>query len=316
MNLKPEEVRLILARAKGKMLAARAQRPTPVVDRTIYSSWNGMMISAVLEAYKVLGLEGARDRALMTLDMLLAKSYDPQKGMYHSLVDSQAQIEGLLDDQVFVAAALLDAFEVTGNVRYYQVALELMETMIRRFWDEQAGGFFDTAKDLSGHHGTLGMTRKPFQDSPTPAGNSVAVLVLDRLATLGERPDYREKAEIILSLFAAKAGDYGLFAASYGLALAHHLREPVEVVVVGAAADPRTRALFKAAHQMPRAGKSVLHFEPEVVKSKALPKGLAATLPQLPLDGEPLALVCVGTTCQPPVKTADALVATLKSKSA
>jgi uncharacterized protein YyaL (SSP411 family) len=316
MNLKPDEVRLILARAKGKMLAARALRPTPVVDKTIYSSWNGMMISALLEAYKVLGLEGARDRALMTLDLLLAKSYDPLKGMHHSLVDGKAQIEGLLDDQIFVSAALLDAFEVTGNGRYYQVAQELMETAIRRFWDGPAGGFFDTAKDLSGLQGNLSMTRKPFQDSPTAAANSVAARLLDRLAVLAERPDHREKAEVILSLFAAKAGDYGLFAASYGLALAHHLREPVEVVVVGAAEDPRTRALLQAAYQTPRVGKSVLHFEPDVVKAKSLPKGLAATLPQLPLDGEPLALVCVGTTCQQPVKTADALTANLKSKSA
>ena len=315
MNLKPEEVRLILARAKGKMLAARANRPTPVVDKTIYSSWNGMMISALLEAYKVLGLEGARDRALMTLDLLLAKSYDPLKGMHHSLVDGKAQIDGLLDDQIFMGAGLLDAFEVTGNGRYYQVALELMETAIRRFWDEQGGGFFDTAKDLSGLQGNLSMTRKPFQDSPTPAGNSVAALVLDRLATLAERADFRAKAETILTLFVAKAGDYGLFAASYGLALARHLREPVEVVVVGSVADPRTRALLKAAYQTPRVGKSVLHFEPDVVKAKALPKGLAATLPQLPLDGEPLALVCVGTACRPPVKSPQALMETLRSDS-
>ncbi|MGA2630207.1 MAG: thioredoxin domain-containing protein [Terriglobia bacterium] len=315
MNLKPEEVRLILARAKGKMLAARANRPTPVVDKTIYSSWNGMMISALLEAYKVLGLDGARDRALMTLDLLLAKSYDPLKGVHHSLVDGKAQIDGLLDDQIFMGAGLLDAFEVTGNGRYYQVALELMETAIRRFWDEQGGGFFDIAKDLSGLQGNLSMTRKPFQDSPTPAGNSVAALVLDRLATLAERADFRAKAETILTLFVAKAGDYGLFAASYGLALARHLREPVEVVVVGSVADPRTRALLKAAYQTPRVGKSVLHFEPDVVKAKALPKGLAATLPQLPLDGEPLALVCVGTACRPPVKSPQALMETLRSDS-
>ena len=312
LNLKPEEVRLTLARAKGKMLQARLARPTPVVDRTIYASWNGMMISALLEAYKILGLGGARDRALMALDLLLEKSYDRQLGMYHSLVDGKAEIEGLLDDQVFVAAALLDAFEVTGNVRYFQVALELMETTIRRFWDEQAGGFFDTAKDLSGHHGTLAMKRKPFQDSPTPAGNSVAALVLDRLAALAERPDYREKAEAILSLFAAKAGDYGLFAATYGLALANHLRASMEVVVVGSALDPRTRALLRVAHATPRAGKSVFFFEPEVVRTNSLPKGLAATLPNLPLDGEPLALVCEGASCRPPVKTPQALAELIK----
>jgi hypothetical protein len=315
LKLKPEEVRLILARAKGKMLEARSRRPTPVVDRAIYASWNGMMISALLEAYKVLDLEGALDRALRALDLLLEKSYDPQKGMYHSLNDGKAEIEGLLDDQVFVAAALLDAFEVTGNARYFQLALGLTETTIRRFWDEQAGAFFDIAKDLSGHHGTLAMKRKPFQDSPTPAGNSVAALVLDRLATLAERPDFRAKAEAILCLFAAKAGDYGLFAATYGLALANHLRARMEVVVVGNPLDPRTRALLRIAHETPRAGISVFFFDPEAVKTSPLPKGLAATLPNLPLDGIPVALVCVGTACRPPVKSPQALMETLRSDS-
>jgi uncharacterized protein YyaL (SSP411 family) len=311
LNLKPEEVRLILARARGKMLEARSKRPTPVVDKTIYASWNGMMVSALLETYKVLGLEGVRDRALMTLDVLLSKSYDPHKGMYHSLVNDQAEIEGLLDDQVFVANALVDAFEVSGETRYFETALALMETAIRRFWDEQGGGFFDTAQDLVVRQGALGMKRKPFQDTPTPGGNPAAALVLDRLASLADRPDFRAKAETILSLLAGKAADYGMFAATYGLALANHLREAVEVVIVGDPLDARTRSLLHTAYAAPRAGKSVLRFSPAQVKSAALPKGLRATLPNLSVDGEPVALLCEGKSCQPPVKSPDALAKAL-----
>ena len=311
---RPEEVREILARAKAKMLQARAQRPTPFVDPTIYANWNGMMISALLEAYRTLGLEGVRDRALLTLDVLLAKSYDPQKGMYHSLVDGQARIDGLLDDQVFVATALLDAYEVTGARRYFDAALELMEMTVRRFWDDREGGFLDTARDLEQRQGRLEFAHKPFQDSPTPSGNSAAALVLDRLAELAERPDFREKAEAILNLFAAKAKEYGLFAATYGLALSHHLRAPVEIVVIGPAGDERTRALLQAAYQSPRAGKHVLIFEPKEVKAGNLPAGLAATLPNLPLDGVPVALVCSGTACQPPVQTPEALAEAMKQE--
>jgi hypothetical protein len=334
LGLKPEEVGQILARAKLKMLEARAKRPTPLVDTTIYTSWNGMMISALLEAYKVLDLEGARDHALVTLDLLLANAYDPAKGMAHSLLRIPSEMGdpphassfefpvsnfqfrvsnfGLLDDQVFMVGALLDAYEVTSRRSYFDHALELMETTLRRFWDEQSGGFFDTARDLDGRQGSLKMSRKSFQDSPTPAGNSVGVLALDRLAVLAERPDYREKAEAILDLFAPKAPEYGLFAATYAVALVNHLRQPLEIVVVGAAEDERTRKLLKAAYEAPRAGKRVLALAPDTVKSGDLPAGLAATLPNLPLDGTPLALVCVGATCQPPIHTAEALAEALK----
>ncbi len=97
------------------MAEARAKRQTPFIDKSIYTSWNGMLISALLEAYRVLGLKSERDRALATLDLLMAKAYDREKGMYHTLVDGTPRIEGLLEDQVFIIAALLDAYEITGT---------------------------------------------------------------------------------------------------------------------------------------------------------------------------------------------------------
>ena len=307
LEIGKEEVERVLGTAKAKLLRARALRPTPFVDQTIYASWNGMMISAFLEAYRVLGSAGARARALQALDLLLAKAYDPEKGMYHSLVNGTPRVEGLLDDQVFVAAALLDAYEVTGARLYYDRALELLEITLRRFWDEQAGGFFDAARDRKDLWGNLAMTCKPFQDSPTPAGNSVAALVLDRLAGLATRDDFRQKAAQTLALLGSKAVEYGLFAATFGLALLHHLEPPVEVVVVGEASDPRTSALLSTAYRAPRVGKRVLAFAPEALRKGQLPPGLAATLPHLPVADEPLVLVCIGSSCQPPVKTPEEL---------
>ena len=213
-----------------------------------------------------------------------------------------------------MAAALLDAYEVTGKRTYFDRALELMDTTIRRFWDEERGGFFDTASDRDARQGALNMSRKSFQDSPTPAANSVAVMVLDRLAHLADRADLREKAQATLDLFAPKAGEFGLFAATYALALANHLRSPVEIVVLGPREDERTRDLLKAAYQAARAGKRVLAFEPATLKARDLPAGLAATLPYLPYDGRPLALVCEGTSCRAPIETPEALAASLQSQ--
>ncbi len=303
MEIDEAKVSDLLVSARLKMAQARSRRMTPFVDKSIYSSWNGMLISSLLEAYRVLGLKGERDRALATLDLLVTKAYDPQKGMYHTLVEGAPSIEGLLEDQVFIAAALLDAYEITGNRFYFQRALDLMEITLRRFWDEKEGGFFDTARDLTDRHGNLVNPRKPFQDSPTPAANAVAAQVLDRLDVLADREDFGEKAAATLALFARKAGQYGLFAATYGLALLHHLRAPVDVVVVGRAGDERFQNLLRAAFDSARPGKRVFAFEPAVVKSRELPAGLLATLPELPFDGVPVALVCEGTACHAPVQS-------------
>jgi len=307
LNLDEAKVAELLASAQRKMAEARARRQTPFIDKSIYTSWNGMLISSLLEAYRVLGLSGERDRALATLDFLMAKGYNREKGMYHTLVEGSPRIEGLLEDQVFIIAALLDAYEITGTRTYFDHALELTEITVRRFWDQKEGGFFDTAQDLADRHGSLATQRKPFQDSPTPGPNAVAAMVLDRLDVLADREDFGEKAEAALALFASKGGQYGLFAATYGLALLHHLRAPVDVVVVGEAGDERTAKLLRAAYDAPRAGKRVFTFAPDVVKAKNLPAGLVATLPALPFDGVPVALVCAGSACHPPVQTPEAL---------
>ena len=307
MQLEETRVAELLASARRKMAEARARRTAPFIDKSIYASWNGMLISALLEAYRVLGISGVRDRALATLDLLVSKGYDKEKGMYHTLVDGSPRIEGLLEDQVFIIAALLDAYEVTGTRFYFDRALELMETTVRRFWDGKEGGFFDTARDLADRHGSLTTQRKPFQDSPTPSANAVAAQVLDRLDVLADREDFGEKAEATLALFATKAGQYGLFAATYGLALVHHLRAPLDLVVVGSRDDDRTISLLRAAYEAPRAGKHVFAFEPGIVKARDLPAGLASTLPELPFDGVPVALVCEGSTCHAPVQTPAAL---------
>ncbi len=307
MQLDEPKVAELLASARRKMADARARRQTPFIDKSIYASWNGMLISSLLEAYRVLGIAGERDRALATLDLLVTKAYDREKGMYHTLVDGAPRIEGLLEDQVFMIAALLDAYEITGTRFYFNRALELMDTTVRRFWDEKEGGFFDTAQDLADRHGSLTTQRKPFQDSPTPAANAVAAQVLDRLDVLADREDFGEKAAATLALFAPKAGQHGLFAATYGLALLHHLRAPVDVVVVGGANDDRTLDLLRAAYAAPRAGKHVFAFEPGTVQARDLPAGLASTLPELPYDGVPVALVCEGSACRAPVQTPAAL---------
>ncbi|HEY6290707.1 MAG TPA: thioredoxin domain-containing protein [Terriglobia bacterium] len=330
VGLNSAEVEEILDRAKAKMLAARARRPTPFVDPTLYASWNAMMASALLEAYKVHELEGARDRALMAIDLFLERGWDPSRGVAHVLADrkpaGQTSDRGsaelvasnfdLLDDQVLMAAALLDAFEVSGERRYFDRALELAQIVLRRFWDAAEGGFLDTALDAADQRGPLTIPRKALQDSPTPAGDSVAVAVLDRLAFLADRPDLRQKAQQTLDLFASKASEYGLYAGTYALALAHHLRAPVEIVVVGRADDPERHTLLRAAYGARVAGKQVLAFLPETVANGDLPAGLAATLPGLLLDGRPLALVCCGTSCQPPARTPEELQAALHRAAA
>jgi uncharacterized protein YyaL (SSP411 family) len=201
---------------------------------------------------------------------------------------------------VFFSGALLDAWELTQQQEYHQKAEHLMRKAIERFGDPEAGGFFDRAKDAA-PMGGLEVRRKPIQDSPTPAANSVAAIVLDRLyGSTGEKL-YRDWAEKTLEAFAGLVPQFGLFAATYGLAALLHERHTLQIVITGPIGDPHAAALKGAANEIYRFGKSMLRVTPERIASvESLPPALRDTLPHLDTT-KPQALVCVETTCHPPV---------------
>ena len=103
---------------------------------------------------------------------------------------------------------------------------------------------------------------------------------------------------------------YGLFAANYGLAALLHARHPLQVVVTGTAGDPKAAELERAANETYRFGKSVLRVTPETLASDALAPALRETLPHLNA-ATPQGLVCVETTCHPPVNDPQKLTALL-----
>ncbi len=308
MGLDESNARILLARAKGKLLTVRRERhPTPAIDTTIYVGWNAMFVSAYLEAARVLGRKDCRQFALKTLDRLIAEAWDESKGFLHRV--GGPRLEGALDDQIFAAAALLDAYETTLETKYFEKAERTMRLAVERFGDPDGGGFFDRAKDAP-PMGGLEVRRKPLQDSPTPGTNSVAVIVLDRLyAFTGERL-YRDWAEKTLEAFVGLIPQYGLFAATYGLAALLHSRHPIQVVVLGSAGDPRAAELEKAANEIYRFGKAVLRVTPERLASASLAPALSETLPHLDAS-KPQALVCIETTCHPPVTSSEKLKALL-----
>jgi hypothetical protein len=313
LKLSETEAPLLLARAQGKLLAARRlRRPIPTIDETLYVGWNAMFISAYLDAARILGREDCREFALKTLGRLLGEAWDPAKGFLHRI--GGPRLEGSLDDQVFAIAALLDAWEITLDPRYFEIAERAMRLAVERFGDEDGGGFFDRAKDAA-PMGGLEVRRKPLQDSPTPAGNSVAAIILDRLYALTGEKLYRDWAQKTLEAFAVLAPKYGLFAATYGLAALLHARHPLQVVITGAVNDPKAASLEKAANTIYRFGKTILRITPEGLTAGDLPAALRETLPHLKA-ATPQALVCVETTCYPPTTEPAQLTALLTQVAA
>jgi uncharacterized protein len=308
-----EEAKKRLDSAKAKLYAARLKRPTPYVDKTVYVGWNGMCISAYLEAGRVLDLPEVRAFALKSLDRVLAEARSSKTGLAHVVAYGEeggngAQVAGVLDDYVFLGHAALDAWELTGEMKYYIATESIMESALDRFYDATGCGFFDTEAAAKGEVrlGALVTRRKPLQDSPTPAGNPVGAALLLRLEALNGREDYAVKALETLETFAGVVEHFGLYAASYGLALQRMVQRAVQICVIGD--DAAARRLEAVALARYAVNKSVIRLRRDQLG--ALPRALAETLPHLPgLKGEgSFAVVCSGKGCLPPVSTVDELI--------
>ena len=319
LSLPQEQIRTLLESARKKMYAARLQRPTPYIDKTVYAGWNALCISAYLEAAKVLGLEAAEQFALRSLDRILSEAWHPENGLLHVLAYSDAkadrrQIPGVLDDYAFTTVACLDAYEATADLSYFNFATRIGETMIERFFDPVSGGFFDTEKVPLNQKtlGVLGTRRKPFQDSPTPAGNSMAAIALLRLHAYTNKSDLHDKAEQTIEVLAGVAAQYGLFAATYGIAAVHLSHAHTQIVILGN--DALAHRLYRAAVGPYSACKAVLKLAPNEAVPQNLPAALAETIPQLPAikEGKTVAVVCSGFTCHPPIDNPDDLARSLR----
>src|SRR5207248_7038155 len=320
LNIPLETVRTRLDSAKQKMYAARLKRPTPYIDKTVYVSWNALCISAYLEAAKVLGLDAARQFALRSLDRILAEGWESENGLLHVIAysDSQAErrrISGLLDDYAFTACACLDAYEATSDLSYFNFARKIADSMIQRFFDSVSGGFFDTQTAANGNGdslGVLGTRRKPFQDSPTPAGNPVAAIALLRMHAYTNELSYREKAEQTLDILAGVAGQYGLFAATYGIAAVHFSQPHTQVIVVGS--GQQADRLEKAANSVFALNQASLRITRNQVVPQNLPPALAETLPNFAAQAQSpaLALLCTSFSCRPPISDPAQLTESLR----
>ena len=308
----------LLATARKKLYAARLLRPMPFIDRTLYTNWNALCISAVLQAARALGDVAGQQFALRSLDRLLAEAYHPGQGLRHVIAYAEGGASqppaGVLDDYAFTVLACLDAYEVSGGLRYFASAGEIAARMISGFYDEAGGGFFDLdSASLADSVGALSARRKPFQDSPTPAGDSAAALALLRLHALSGETRLHELAQDTLEVFAGVAGQFGIYAGTYGLASVWMARAHTLVVVIGEGAE--ADGLYAEALAPFVLNKIVLRVKDAASLQAALPPALAETLSAVPglHEGRAVAMLCSGFACQPPIHTASELHDELRS---
>ncbi|MBI1237944.1 MAG: DUF255 domain-containing protein [Alphaproteobacteria bacterium] len=298
--LQPEQ-EAALAGARGKLFAARRQRVRPGFDDKVLADWNGLMIAALANAAAIFEKREWHDAAVTAFE-LVARKMDAGDGrLFHVRRRGRSHETATIDDYAAMARAAVALYETTGAGVYLERARTWMKALDRFFWDDAAGGYFDTASDTA----DLIARPKRAHDSAIPNANGMIAATRMRLFALGGDPADRQRAEAIITAFGAEV-ERNLSGCATLLNALELTMVPLQVVIIGETADPRRAALVRAAYAT---------SQPNRVLDLRAP---GATLPPMHpafgkemVEGAPTAYVCVGGTCSAPVIDARDLEALL-----
>lgn len=188
----------------------RVRLGVPPVDRSVYTEGTARMAAALLHAAVCFEDSSLVEYAAASLERVVGETYERGGGIAHAAGGGEA-VRGLLADQVWTSAALLDLYAASEREVYLDMAHELMRVALRALFDAKAGRFVDRV--VAGDD--IGLLRDPL----VPFGaNCVAASVLARLGRLTEQDDYRRQASAVLDALAPAALARGVDAAPWALA--------------------------------------------------------------------------------------------------
>jgi len=197
-DLNPDELRNRISHINQQLWQERQKRIAPLRDDKIITSWNGMMITAFAQAGDVLDEPRYLNAATKAAEFIWNHNRSKNGELQRVNLNGKASVDARQEDYAYLAESFLTLFDVTGEQRWLQHAIEITDAMIVRFWDKQNGGFFMGDEESA----TVGMGRaKDSYDGAIPSGNSVAFHVLQMLSRRTDNLDYDKYAEQMLSTF-------------------------------------------------------------------------------------------------------------------
>jgi uncharacterized protein len=295
----------IIEEGKKKLFDAREKRPKSHLDDKILTTWNGLMISAFAKAAQAFGDKKYMQLAKVSADFILAKLYRPElHTLLHRWRDGDAAIEGTLEDYAFFVQGLIDLYETSFEEKYLVSARNLTQTMIKDFYDEETGGFFDT----SGNDKSILVRTKEDYDSAEPTGNSIAILNLLRLSMFFDNKEWYDKAYTSVLAFSGKIIKMPYAMPQMLIALESVLYKPKQIIIAGKSAEETTYRMLQEVNSRFIPSRILIQVEPEKAKE-------SMTFASQIVLNEPktTAYVCENFACRLPVSTPADLAGLLNS---
>lgn len=308
MSLGKDETQKLISSAMEKMLEARKRRPVPSVDRTVYSNWNGMAISSLYEYARTFLNEDIASKCRLAVDAALASSFDEEQGFLHTVGGNRA-VHGLLEDQVHMGHALLDAFCYHGVPAYISAAKSVAEIIVLDYaLPSGALNDIDRRVEAQKNTGLHSSDNVQLFDSPCASPNASASLFLQRIASITGDSTFDRHAAGILMYSVPRCAGSGTYAGAMFQAMDMQLNGIPQIVIAGDASSPGFMELRRAAGAAYLPGKEVICVDTTSSAAPQFSDTVNAMILKSASSGRAIAFLCTGKTCSAPADNATELL--------
>ena len=302
LGKKEDEIEQIIINAHKKLYVERIKRTQPGRDDKILTSWNGLAIKGMAHCGRLLQKPEFVESAEQALAFIKKHMYKDGR-LLATYKDGKAHLNAYLDDYVFLIDGILELLQARWNNDDLEFAIQLMDTVLEHYADNEKGGFFFTAND----HEQLIYRPKPAGDDAIPSGNAVAVRCLLQLGNILGKTRYLDAAEKTLQTFNGEMKSHppaycGLLCA------ADEYLQGTEVIVIRGTNEAR-KQWQDSIGQLYQPNRISLSIDTD---TENLPAALKDKKPQ----GDVVAYICKDQTCSAAITDIEVLQQELEFKTA
>ncbi len=192
-NLTDEELKSLIAAVNENLLQIRKNRVKPGLDDKVLTAWNGLMISALVDAFTALGNSTYLESAINTAQFIDKNMIDKNGRLSRNYKDGKVTINAFLDDYAAVIAGYLRLYEVTFDEYWINRSNELTEYVFEHFDDEKTFFYYTSDKDAP-----LVTRKKVLADNVIPSSNSIMARNLLKLGTFLNNKRYLNRSNTMM----------------------------------------------------------------------------------------------------------------------
>ena len=182
LEVTEEDLSSTLATANRILLAHRDLRDQPITDDKIIAGWNGLMISGMADTGRLLEEPIYVESAIQAANFIRSNMWSEEGGLLRTSRNGRSKIAAFLEDYAMLVRGLISLYEATDDPQWLEFAENLVEQSRVRFWDVEAGGWFDTQADQA----DLFVRGRGLYDGAVPSGSGAMLLNLVRMKDIRE----------------------------------------------------------------------------------------------------------------------------------